>query len=508
MRSRRIGGALILCFMSVTSARAQMPGAVPHQLTLAQALELARQNSPTYRQAQANADPAEEAVKAANWARLPTLSIGTGMSYTGAGSSTFGGTTFSQTSPSVSSSYNIAANWQLNTRNFLTPGIQRATERATEANIAAAGVTLVSDVTSQYLNALRAEATVGVAVQQIARDTAFLALARARQQVGQASLIDVLQAQTTMANAQVQLLQAQQAAAEAKIELVRRLGLPIDAGADSIQLSEPFPLVEPTFDLNALRAMARQSNPSIQALTEQQRADHLSTRAARLDRLPTVSISTGLSGYTQQFTNEGILLNNRLLNAQATEANCAFQNEIIMGLTTPIPGGIIADCKAYAGLDETGLALQQSVAQGIHNTNSVFPFNFTRQPMSVSLGISLPIWDAYSRSLRISQAEATEDQAREGVRAQQLSTDAQIASQLLAVRTAWQRIQIQDSNRVAARQQLQLAQDRYRIGNGTSLEIADAQNAVTQAEADYVTAVYDYHLAVAGLEAAVGRPLR
>jgi multidrug efflux pump subunit AcrA (membrane-fusion protein) len=219
-------------------------------------------------------------------------------------------------------------------------------------------------------------------------------------------------------------------------------------------------------------------------------------------------IQTGLSGYTQQFTNEGILLNNRLLNAQATEANCAFQNEIIMGLTTPIPGGIIADCKAFAGLDETGLALQSSIAQGIHNTNSVFPFNFTRQPMSVSLGISLPIWDAYSRSLRISQAEATEDQAREGVRAQQLSTDAQIASQLLAARTAWQRIQIQDSNRVAARQQLQLAQDRYRIGNGTSLEIADAQNAVTQAEADYVTAVYDYHLAVVGLEAAVGRPLR
>jgi outer membrane protein len=179
-----------------------------------------------------------------------------------------------------------------------------------------------------------------------------------------------------------------------------------------------------------------------------------------------------------------------------------------MGLTTPIPGGIIADCKAFAGLDETGNALLPSVSQSIHNTNSVFPFNFTRQPMSVSLNISLPIWDAYSRSLGISRAQALEDQAREGVRAQQLATDAQIQSQLLAVRTAWLRTQIQDTNRVAARQQLQLAQDRYRIGNGTALEIADAQNAVTQSEADYVTAVYDYHLAVVGLEAAVGRPLR
>lgn len=508
MLRRRMAGALIVFSLAASSARAQVPGAAPRQLSLAQALELARQNSPTYRQAQANADPAAEAVKAASWARLPTLGVGGGMSYTGAGSSTFGGTTFNQTSPSVSSSYNFSANWQLNTRNFLTPSIERAAERATQETIAAAGVTLVSDVTSQYLNALRAAAVVGVAVQQVTRDTAFLNLARAKQQVGQASLIDVLQAQTTMATAQVQLLQAQQAAAQAKIELIRRLGLPIDANIDALQLTEPFPLVEPKFDLNTLRGLASQSNPTIRSLQEQQRADHISTRAARLDRLPTFSISTGLSGYTQQFTNENALLNNRLLGAQATEANCSFQNQILMGLTTPIPGGIIADCKAYAGLDETGLALQSSVSQGIHTGNSVFPFNFTRQPLSVSMGISLPIWDAYSRSLRISQAEALEDQAREGVRAQQLATDAQIQTQLLAVRTAWLRTQIQDSNRVAARQQLQLAQDRYRIGNGTGLEIADAQNAVTQSEADYVTAVYDYHLAVVGLEAAVGRPLR
>jgi len=59
-----------------------------------------------------------------------------------------------------------------------------------------------------------------------------------------------------------------------------------------------------------------------------------------------------------------------------------------------------------------------------------------------------------------------------------------------------------------AREQLQLAQDRYRLGSGTALEVADAQNAVTRAEVDYVSAVYDYHLAVVALEASVGRPLR
>jgi outer membrane protein TolC len=79
---------------------------------------------------------------------------------------------------------------------------------------------------------------------------------------------------------------------------------------------------------------------------------------------------------------------------------------------------------------------------------------------------------------------------------------------LLAVNTNWQAAQIADSNRTAAREQLTLARARYQVGSGTALEVADAQNAVTQAEAGYINAVYDYHTAVVGLEAAVGRPLR
>ena len=72
----------------------------------------------------------------------------------------------------------------------------------------------------------------------------------------------------------------------------------------------------------------------------------------------------------------------------------------------------------------------------------------------------------------------------------------------------WQASQIQDQNRKAASERLRLAQEKFRIGNGSGLDVSDAQEAVTQAEADYVFAMYDYHLAVVALEALVGRPLR
>ena len=73
----------------------------------------------------------------------------------------------------------------------------------------------------------------------------------------------------------------------------------------------------------------------------------------------------------------------------------------------------------------------------------------------------------------------------------------------LGLVAAYRAIAVQQANRVSARDQLRLAQDRYRLGAGTSLEVSDAQSAVQQAEGDYVNAVYVYHKAIAALEAAV-----
>jgi outer membrane protein len=138
----------------------------------------------------------------------------------------------------------------------------------------------------------------------------------------------------------------------------------------------------------------------------------------------------------------------------------------------------------------------------------VFPFHYTGQPFSAALRLSLPIFTGFGRSLRLSQARAQEDDADEAARAQRLQVRTDVHARFLAVQTAYQSIGVQSANREAARDQLRLAQDRYRLGAGTSLEVSDAQNAVQRAEGDYVNAVYDYHKAVAALESAVGRPLR
>jgi outer membrane protein len=94
------------------------------------------------------------------------------------------------------------------------------------------------------------------------------------------------------------------------------------------------------------------------------------------------------------------------------------------------------------------------------------------------------------------------------VRARGLAVQTEVSQSYLTVQTAYRTIAIQDTNRSAAREQLQLATERYRVGSGTFFELLDAQVAALRAEYDFVAAIYDYHKALAALEAAVGRPLR
>ena len=154
------------------------------------------------------------------------------------------------------------------------------------------------------------------------------------------------------------------------------------------------------------------------------------------------------------------------------------------------------------------LAFTPQQAQAIRDQNTAYPFSFTPQPFQARLAISLPLWTNFSQPLQVSQAKAQQQDLEESVRARGLQVHTDVSQAYLTVTTDYRTIAIQDTNRAAAREQLQLATERYRVASGTFFELLDAQVAQLRAESDYVNAVYDYHKAVAALEAAVGRPLR
>ena len=474
-------------------------------LSLAEALRQARANSPTYRQTLNDAGPAKWGVRNAYGNLLPSLTASSDFGYTGSGETNFGGGFIQPTSSFVTSGYSLGLQWQLSGRTLTAPAQQKALQHATDEDISGAGVTLTFEISTQYLNALQATAQVEVARQQVRRNEDFLALARARNRVGQTTLLDVRQAEVIKGTSDVALLRAVQAENEAKLDLLRRMGVEPPVPVDQITLSDSFPVTPPTFRLDSLLALAERQNPALRSLRAREHAAGLGVRSAKTEYLPSLSLQAGWSGFTQQFTNDNVLLGQALTNARTREADCQFNNAVRSGLSL---GGEVPDCFAASGLAAGGGALLDPVAQQIRNQNSAFPFQYTGQPFRANITVSLPIFTGFGRTLRLSQARAQQEDADEDVRARQLLVRTDVHARYLGLQTAYQAIAVQASNRESARDQLRLAQDRYRLGAGSALELSDAQNAVQRAEGDYITSVYDYHKAIAALEAAVGRTLR
>jgi outer membrane protein TolC len=141
----------------------------------------------------------------------------------------------------------------------------------------------------------------------------------------------------------------------------------------------------------------------------------------------------------------------------------------------------------------------------INQTNTFSPpgDSWTKS-WSASLVLSFPLFDGREVSGRVMQARADYNQAR--LLEQQIEENV-----LLAVRSAyasWQEaiasIQSQKRTIAQAEEGLRIANLRYENGVGTQLEVLAAQTANTQAKVNYINAVYDYELAVAGFLRATG----
>ena len=61
---------------------------------------------------------------------------------------------------------------------------------------------------------------------------------------------------------------------------------------------------------------------------------------------------------------------------------------------------------------------------------------------------------------------------------------------------------------VSARDAMRFAQERYRVGLNTFVDVAQARADRERAENDRIAAIYDYHRAYSALEAAVGGRIR
>lgn len=482
---------------SRAAAQRRMLPKIPQSLSLQEALELAQQYSPSYRQVLNDKGPASWGVRNAFAATLlPSLTATGGLAYAGSGAQTFLAEQFVQPSSTIGSSYSLGVSWQFSGQTLSQPGLARARLSAADAAAAGALMELKAAIVAQYLSTLQAVARVELAELQLRRAEEVLRLARARQEVGQTTVLDVRQAEVARGSAEVGLLQARQAVTVEKLKLFQQMGVEAPEDPAVVTLSDTFPVVEPTWTLSELLALAEENNPGLRALRAQESAARWGERAAKSSWFPALSFSAGWAGFTQQFTDASFLVTRARGEMDSQREQCEFINDNWLN-----PGRPRMPCDVI-------FAFTPEQEAEIRARNEVFPFQFTRQPFSARLAIQLPLFTQFRRPLEISQASAAAEDASESVRARALAVRTEVSQAYYAVLTAYRTIGIRAANRAAAQEGLRLATERYRVGSGTFFELLDAQVTAQQAEADYVSAVYDYHRAAASLEAAVGRPLR
>lgn len=431
----------ILCFLLVLAAVPVQGETV--RLSLAEALERARQNSPRLAELDDLQRAAEARLRGAEAEKRPEVDLQASyfrnsdvpelsLTLPGMGTRTI--------FPNIPDNYRLhaGASLPLYTGGRIESAILAAgREREAAGQDRAGGERdLVLETTLAYWSLVTARESARVLAESIDSYEAHLKDARNRFDVGVAASNEVLSVQVERDRAELARLQAENGALVANANLARILGLPTST---RIETTEPViaPAMEPE-DEETLAAAALEAQPELIALRERIASARASAAVRRAATRPQVGLSLGYD-----YANP---------NTRIFPLRDEFEATWTAGVTLGF--------NAYDG-GRTAAAVEEAEARA----------------------------SALERRLEDSERRLRLD----------------VASRLADLRTARAAVSVSQRNLEAARENLRVAQDRYREGVIPSSELLDAETLLLRASLDQTDAATRVRVALANLDRAVGR---
>ena len=135
----------------------------------------------------------------------------------------------------------------------------------------------------------------------------------------------------------------------------------------------------------------------------------------------------------------------------------------------------------------------------------VFPNAFSVS--SIQIGLNFPIWDNAQREIQINQARVQRDVARAVREDLERAARVDVTAAYEAYQTAVSTVGLGQVAVLVARENYRVQEARYRAGATQILDVLTAQIGLTTAESNLVQARFSLRLALAGLEAIIGRRL-
>ena len=125
-----------------------------------------------------------------------------------------------------------------------------------------------------------------------------------------------------------------------------------------------------------------------------------------------------------------------------------------------------------------------------------------------AIRLAYPLFNNYQREDALNRARVNADVAEATVRDARLAAQQSLVQQLGALRTAQQRIALQQVSVAAATEDVRVQQQRYTLGASTLLDLLTSQSTLDAARSALIQARQDFRVARAQLEALVGRELQ
>lgn len=129
----------------------------------------------------------------------------------------------------------------------------------------------------------------------------------------------------------------------------------------------------------------------------------------------------------------------------------------------------------------------------------------TAETWRIGVNATWSIWEGGAIGARVRQAEADFRAAEDTLQQARLGVGLDVKAALVAVNEAYERVSVAEQGVSLAEEALRLAQVRYQAGISTAVEVRQAELDLIQARTNRVNTVFEYEVAVARLQRAMGQ---
>ncbi|MBN1550808.1 TolC family protein [bacterium] len=121
------------------------------------------------------------------------------------------------------------------------------------------------------------------------------------------------------------------------------------------------------------------------------------------------------------------------------------------------------------------------------------------------VSLSIPIFQGFSRIANVGKAKLNFRYNEEIQTQTQKDIDLELKESYFLMQQSKKKIAVAEVGVESAATNLKLAQEKFRVGSGTMLDITIAQVTNTEAQSNHIQALYEYNLSIARLQKAMGQ---